>query len=496
MVFEDFFHRRESYRLANLNFLFEFKLLEEDFLTSESRALVMGDDGGYTDYLTYKYSDFSKRIFQLAPMPGKLDTTKFIKPEAVNEETVRIKLKDLFEEELQDKELDLDQLLYEGDFKQNEDGYFFTSKRLKKLSDWIIEYNSDSSEERYLQLYIARRKIQLGKSLNENKMKKFLLLNTILALSTIINEGSFVIKIYEMYTSFTISILYLLYSCFSKFSIVKPHSSNPITASRYIICQGFKDSVREIALRYLYEFWDDSLKLSLQGKEFLCIFSSISSMSKDPSFKEYVYSSNISYDEKRINSFKILDSLLDSSKGIKYDKMRLKKHCLDAWGIPVNYYDESKVIKDGNEVKKGNKRNKTSHSSTVNNILDNSKFYESYDIHGEKGSMLLNTLCNNTNKRKSTAISNNKSNETMEEELKRKQIAKLEEIRKKSEKKGKKSTKKEDNLIGQKRSKQDQDLEIKTKYLNESLAMRSKAVVMKEVSQDVLAELQQFKSKQ
>jgi hypothetical protein len=60
-VFEKFFQRNSSYKLANLNTIMDFNLIKENFLRDDIPILCVGDDGGFSDYLIW-YSNINVKI--------------------------------------------------------------------------------------------------------------------------------------------------------------------------------------------------------------------------------------------------------------------------------------------------------------------------------------------------------------------------------------------------------------------------------------------------
>ena len=52
--------------------------------------------------------------------------------------------------------------------------------------------------------------------------------------------GTCMIKIFETFTTTTLSIVYFLCSCYESFEIVKPLTSRPTNSERYVVCSGFR----------------------------------------------------------------------------------------------------------------------------------------------------------------------------------------------------------------------------------------------------------------
>jgi hypothetical protein len=140
--------------------------------------------------------------------------------------------------------------------------------RIKIISQEIIDYMNEGNEmlEQGLSLYIAKKNIEYSNDYTQEIIyKRFLLTNLIMAFSTLIKGGNFIIKIYDMFTPFTISILYILYNHFKKFTVVKPFSTRPHTNSKYVICTDFIEQKPEI-LEYLYEFFDKFITTNNSGQ--------------------------------------------------------------------------------------------------------------------------------------------------------------------------------------------------------------------------------------
>ena len=57
--------------------------------------------------------------------------------------------------------------------------------------------------------------------------------------------GQCVLKIFDTYTDTSVYILWLLCSCYESFDIIKPSTSRPTNAERYVVCRGFKGNKYE-----------------------------------------------------------------------------------------------------------------------------------------------------------------------------------------------------------------------------------------------------------
>ena len=69
-----------------------------------------------------------------------------------------------------------------------------------------------------------------------------MLINIMLCFELLNKGGKCVLKIYDSFSLFTISLIYILYQNFEKITVIKPFSTRPYSASRYIVCEKFIDA--------------------------------------------------------------------------------------------------------------------------------------------------------------------------------------------------------------------------------------------------------------
>ena len=61
-----------------------------------------------------------------------------------------------------------------------------------------------------------------------------------LGLETLVAGGTLVCKLYTVHLEITTALVYLVGSCFEKFTLVKPLTSRPANSEKYLVCHGFK----------------------------------------------------------------------------------------------------------------------------------------------------------------------------------------------------------------------------------------------------------------
>lgn len=99
------------------------------------------------------------------------------------------------------------------------------------------------------------------------------------ALSALRQNGHFVVKMFDLYTPFSVGLLYLMHLCFQQsnillyviyfllfsmcviVTIIKPNASRPANSERYLVCSKFKsDQLVKVIREYLglivHTLWD------------------------------------------------------------------------------------------------------------------------------------------------------------------------------------------------------------------------------------------------
>lgn len=75
---------------------------------------------------------------------------------------------------------------------------------------------------------------------NELSYSKFMLIQILYALTVQNKKGTFILKIYDIFYSSTIDMIYLLSCCYENITVYKPSIVDVISSEKYIICEKFK----------------------------------------------------------------------------------------------------------------------------------------------------------------------------------------------------------------------------------------------------------------
>jgi cap1 methyltransferase len=82
----------------------------------------------------------------------------------------------------------------------------------------------------------------------------------IVALNILKKGGSFVCKVFDLFSYTMIQILYIVSSCFEEVYIYKPETSRPANSEKYLVCMYYKDNLSNESksnLLKIIELWND-----------------------------------------------------------------------------------------------------------------------------------------------------------------------------------------------------------------------------------------------
>lgn len=256
----------------------------------------------------------------------------------------------------------------------------FSSESFKVFFAAIKEqYN-----ENRINLFISYCKYDLYNfNPNDIEYKKKMLLNLLLCLNILDSEGIFIIKLPESNSTFTLSIIYILYKFFVKVSLFKPFTSHNITSTRYFACIGLKN------------FPNSSEEFSNKIEELLinilncstCIDSLFETnfLKADNRFRNYIFEVNKDIDEKRINRLNEMLAEINNNNRVDYHKLTLKKELYCLWKLDLPEIDRIRLeeLESGNHKKKPHTINDFTKTGKIKSITDDyntSKLEGLFDI--------------------------------------------------------------------------------------------------------------------
>ena len=339
-IHEKFFNKRQSLQLANINYLFEKELIKYDTIFEGFPALIVGDNGGFADFILY----YTIKI-------GSYNPTIFVIPEKKNS------IKDIkYRKEIQEKAGEHVNILNEF-YEENKD-IDENSKISVDFINNIAKKISEKTENNMVDLFIARKVIKFNPEYSQEiKYEKFLLINTLLAFKCLSYGGNFIIKLYDTFTPFTIGLIYMIFKNFESVTIFKPVTTRQYSSSRFLVAEKYLKGTNETtnnSIKYLEDFVTKYIEFSANNNYDVKYFLPNSELRNNEVFLRIIPEINNGITEKRIDALKEINNHINNLTTKLYDKMLIRKFFLNNWGIPLIHFDENLLLRNQLKNKTGN----------------------------------------------------------------------------------------------------------------------------------------------
>ncbi|KAG7272032.1 hypothetical protein CRUP_030136, partial [Coryphaenoides rupestris] len=213
---------------------------------------------------------------------------------------------------------------YYGEGGIDGDGDITRPENISAFRNFVME----STERRGLHFLMADGgfSVEGQENIQEILSKQLLLCQFLTAMSTVRTGGHFVCKTFDLFTPFSVGLIYLLHLSFDRLSLFKPITSRPANSERYIVCRGLKpgtDPIRE----YMFKI---NLKLNQlkQSESDVLEVVPLSIIKGDRAFYHYMVNSN----ERALSESRQAD---------------IRKDCMKLWGVP----DKARVTPSSSDPK-------------------------------------------------------------------------------------------------------------------------------------------------
>lgn len=159
-----------------------------------------------------------------------------------------------------------------------------------------------------------------------------------MALEIVRPHGHFVTKLFDLFTPFSVGLIFLMYNCFEKIAILKPNTSRPANSERYLICYGLKLCPQTLAVRkYLSEvaeeLWDARQVRNCSEVDINEIVP-MSVIGADEVFCDYVTESNNRIGANQVVGLLKLAAFCRNPSLSEPRQEELRVECLKHWRVP------------------------------------------------------------------------------------------------------------------------------------------------------------------
>ncbi|PVD25771.1 hypothetical protein C0Q70_13431 [Pomacea canaliculata] len=193
------------------------------------------------------------------------------------------------------------------------DGDIFRPKNQEAFINFVLN-NTDGKGVHFC-MADGGFSVEGQENIQEILSKQLYLCQFLVALGITREGGHFVCKLFDLFTPFSVGLVYLMRLVFNQVCICKPVTSRPANSERYIVCKGLRPNKAPV-LKYMDAINQDLCKLltSVSTTDVNHIVP-LQTLLDDEDFFTYIYNSNV----KNLHEIRQSD---------------VRKQCLERWQIP------------------------------------------------------------------------------------------------------------------------------------------------------------------
>lgn len=310
------FQNRAAMKMANMDAVFDFMFTEpkDEFcksLVKPNELLYFADicsgPGGFSEYVLWRKGWTAKGFGLTLRGPNDFKLDEFYAGSAESFEP------------------------HYGEGGLNGNGDIYMPQNLIAFRDFVLR-NSDGGV--HFVMADGGFSVEGNENNQEIMSKRLYLCQFLCALAILRGNGSFVCKLFDVFTSFSVGLIYLMYRVFKKVCIHKPNSSRPANSERYIICKWKRSGTTPIET-YLFKIncHLDALSKDQSNDDILDVVP-LKVLKGDKLFYNYITDSNNSLGKRQILFLSKIKAYVECPQ-TEIRQPELRKECLKYWGVEM-----------------------------------------------------------------------------------------------------------------------------------------------------------------
>lgn len=315
-----FFQNRAALKMANMDAVFDFMFTRPVDETGESLvgpeevlyfADVCAAPGGFSEYVLWRRKTDSENFCDAKGFGFTLRENDF-------------KLHDFFAAPAEFFEP------HYGINGRDGDGDVFQPTNISNFVNFVRK--SSGGQGVHFMMADGGFSVEGQENIQEILSKQLYLCQFIVALGIVRTDGHFVCKLFDIFTSFSVGLIYLMYRCFKYVSLHKPNTSRPANSERYIICKWKREGIEDV-YEYLFEMNQRIAGLKSTGIDVLELVP-LEHLKNDKDFTEYIINSNNTIGFRQIVSLRKIQVYCQDTQLIEPRQAELRSQCLELWQLP------------------------------------------------------------------------------------------------------------------------------------------------------------------
>ncbi|KAE9416812.1 hypothetical protein Angca_004030 [Angiostrongylus cantonensis] len=222
---------------------------------------------------------------------------------------------------------------FEPYYGKHGDGDVMNPDNINSLEEFIMKGTNDVGVD--LMMADGGFSVEGSENIQEILSKRLYLCQLLVSLCIVRENGTFFCKLFDIFTPFSVGLVYLMHVAYNQVSLHKPHTSRPANSERYIICKGlrknYSDAIRDYLKRVNLKL--DELAKTNSSQDVLSIVP-IEIMRSDEAFATYLKAHNERIAVRQSTYLRKYLTYAKNNSLIDKDQGTLRDDCLKYWLVP------------------------------------------------------------------------------------------------------------------------------------------------------------------
>lgn len=209
------------------------------------------------------------------------------------------------------------------------DGNVYDPENIESLTNYVLAQTQSGV---HFMMSDGGFSVEGQENVQEILSKQLYLCQCIVALSIVRVNGHFVTKLFDLFTPFSVGLVYLMYKCFKEVTIIKPNTSRPANSERYLVCKWRKSNTDTIR-NHLYEV-NQAIFDNVNSSDDILQLVPVDVLQADEKFFNYIYDSNNTIGNNQVIGLMKIAAFCKDDTLSEPRQAELKRQCLELWKIP------------------------------------------------------------------------------------------------------------------------------------------------------------------
>ncbi|XP_071961827.1 cap-specific mRNA (nucleoside-2'-O-)-methyltransferase 1-like [Antedon mediterranea] len=212
----------------------------------------------------------------------------------------------------------------------NGDGDIMNADNLTEFRRFVL----DNTDGLGVHLFMADGgfSVEGQENIQEVLTKQLLLCQFLCGLSVLREGGNFVCKTFDLFTPFSIGLIFLLYMSFDSVSLFKPITSRPANSERYVVCKGRRKDSEPIH-DYMFEINNRLNELTNTETDILEIVP-LKYLVDDEEFFKNITNQNEKQARTQAQALAKIQAFVRNTSLTEAKQADTRVDCLKLWGVP------------------------------------------------------------------------------------------------------------------------------------------------------------------